>query len=67
MKMVGVLLRQYGNYMKTIWKWRKQYENGWEYFKTIWKQYENNIPRMWKGCRNNMEMKWKWNFLSVTA
>ena len=45
---------------------RKQYENGWKPFETIWKLYENNMERMWKGCENNMEMKWKWNFLSVT-
>ena len=50
MKMVGSLLKLYGNYMETIWKLyennmerRKQYENGWKPFETIWKLYENNM------------------------
>ena len=59
MKMVGVLLRQYGNYMKTIWKWRKQYENGWEYFKTIWKLYGKNMKTISKGCGKDVETIWK--------
>ena len=29
--------------MKTIWKWNREYENGWGSFETIWKLYENNM------------------------
>ena len=66
MKMVGSLLKLYGNYMETIWKLyennmerRKQYENGWKPFETIWKLYENNMERMWKGCGKDVKTIWK--------
>ena len=38
---------------------RKQYENGWKPFETIWKLYENNMERMWKGCGKDVKTIWK--------
>ena len=40
---VGNLLQLYENCMKTDLEWNIEYENGWKYFKTMWKLYKNNM------------------------
>ena len=46
---------------KTIWKLYRNYlkmpEDLLNYIETIWKSYGKDAERMWKGCRNYLEMK----------
>ena len=51
---------------ENLYQTLKGYGNNMKMIVNTLKRYGNYMERMWKGCGNNMEMKWKWNFLSVT-
>ena len=61
------MIENFSNYMETISKWLvnlklygnylKMPEDLLNYIETIWKSYGKDAERMWKGCRNYLEMK----------